>query len=151
MDEQLKSLRPDFDDLEERGQAARKEKKSMDTSQAIILAAIIIVSGFWGGKIYYDHLQAQKVDQAFRQIALGFKEMTEQTKKSNAIAAQQRQQRQHEMQQAQQRREQEKKAALANTALEKRRASDKCRFWWNQHETAPTEKSAINKAFHCEI
>lgn len=154
MDDQFKKLGPDLDELEERMYPARKTHKPMDTGQAIIIAAIIMVAGLWGGKIYYDHLQEQRAIQAVSYLAKGFEQSTKQSRAQSAASErhmqQTMQQRRQEVEIERQKYEQQEQIKQANAAQAKKRESDKCRFWWDQDRTNPTEKTATNKAFYCE-
>ncbi|WP_143068433.1 hypothetical protein [Azotobacter beijerinckii] len=38
----------------------------------------------------------------------------------------------------------------AEKAQEKRLLTPECKFWWQQHDQAPSEKTAQKKAQHCE-
>ncbi|SDH95515.1 hypothetical protein [Pseudomonas panipatensis] len=72
MDEQLKNLKFDMDEEvaeRERHFAQRRRAQPLDISHAIILGAIIIVVGIWGGKIYYDYLQEQRAKAALEYLA----------------------------------------------------------------------------------
>ena len=77
IDEQLKSLSFDMDEEiddrnERRGRKAappRHAHTPMDPSHAIILAAIIIVGGLWGGKLLYDYIQEQRIKAVFNEAA----------------------------------------------------------------------------------
>ena len=42
----------------------------MEPSHAIILAAIIIVGGLWGGKLLYDYIQEQRMKAALNEAGL---------------------------------------------------------------------------------
>lgn len=72
IDDQLKVLSfnmdEEIDDRNERqgyrAVPARRAHPPMDTSHAIILAAIIVVGGLWGGKLVYDYIQEQRIKAA---------------------------------------------------------------------------------------
>ena len=65
IEEQLKDLHFDMDEeiddrYERQGRrriTQRHAHSPMDTSQAIVLAAVIIVGGLWGGKLAYDYIR----------------------------------------------------------------------------------------------
>lgn len=72
MDEQLKHLKFDMEEeIADREQqfSQRRRARPMETSHAIILGAIIIVVGIWGGKIYYDYIQEQRAKAALEYLA----------------------------------------------------------------------------------
>jgi hypothetical protein len=48
--------------------------RPMDTSHAIILAAIIIVGGLWGGKLVYDYVQEQRLKAELHEAAIYLQE-----------------------------------------------------------------------------
>ncbi len=54
----------------------------MDTSQAIILAAIIIVGGLWGGKLFYDYIQEQRMRAAVNEAAPYFQQALKQAEQN---------------------------------------------------------------------
>lgn len=77
INEQLNSLSFDMDEEiddrnERRGRKAappRHAHTPMDPSHAIILAAIIIVGGLWGGKLLYDYIQERRIKAALNDAA----------------------------------------------------------------------------------
>lgn len=72
MDEQLKNLKFDMEEeVAEREQQFYKRRRDslIDTNQAIILGAIIIVVGIWAGKIYYDYIQEQRAKAALEYLS----------------------------------------------------------------------------------
>ncbi len=117
----LGDLRPDQDEIR-----AYKHNHSIRTSgisigTAIVLATIIGIGGYWGGKIGYQLFQEWRTEQAMLKLA------------KNA--------QRHAQAQAQQRRLQSERAAQAKR--EQRWNSRECRFWW---EHAPNDPKVIAKA-----
>jgi len=65
MDEQFKNLKFDMnEEIEERRRTTKKRHghRQMEISHAIILGAIIIGAGFFGGQIYLSHSKAPRVE-----------------------------------------------------------------------------------------
>lgn len=153
MDDQLKNLRPDFSDLEERANAPRNVQRKMDTSQAIIMAAIIIISGYWGGNMAYAFYQEQRAISYLKQMNQSIIE----SRKKDAIRNREMLRRseiaiekqQQEKKAAQQQWEQKRQAEQTNAALAKKRSSNDCRFWWDQYESNSTEINKANKTYFC--
>lgn len=125
----------------------------MDTSQAIILAAIIMVGGLWGGKLVYDYIQEQRIKAAFNEAAIYMQQSLRQAnQQSKQMQAQMRQRTAAEARAREQRQAQElarRQAEIAGIAQEKRTASAQCQFWWQQHNQNPTERTAVKKAEMC--
>ena len=75
-DEELKGFSFDMDEeIDDRNERRGRGRapvahahRSMDTSHAIILAAIIIVGGLWGGKLLYDYIQEQRMKAALNEV-----------------------------------------------------------------------------------
>lgn len=116
--------------------------RPMHPSHAIILAALIVVGGLWGGKLLYDYVQEQRLkaafveaDQAMRQALQHAEAQARQTQ-----AEQQRQLVEHSARLA---------TEQAHQAQEKRFASAQCQFWWQQDRQNPSERSAQKKAEAC--
>ncbi|EOU3040713.1 TPA: hypothetical protein L4T88_003719 [Pseudomonas aeruginosa] len=149
-DEQLKIQSFDMDEEiddrnERRGRKAappRHAHTPMDPSHAIILAAIIIVGGLWGGKLLYDYIQEQRIKAAFNEAAAHMqqtmKQAEEYSKRAKAAEEEAREQR---LTQAQ--------AEQARVEQEKRFKSSQCQFWSQQHNQSPTERIARKKAEAC--
>ncbi|WP_236175665.1 hypothetical protein [Pseudomonas pseudonitroreducens] len=160
-DEQLKSLSFDMDEEiddrnERRGRRAaplRHAHTPMDPSHAIILAAIIIVGGLWGGKLLYDYIQEQRIKAAFNEAAAYMQQTMQQAEQDSRRAQVEMQQR---MAAEAEVREQRRADQLAQTQAERTRAeqekrfrSSQCQFWWQQHSQNPTERNAQKKAEAC--
>lgn len=153
IDEQLKSLSFDMDEEiddrnERRGRKAappRHVHTPMDPSHAIILAAIIIVGGLWGGKLLYDYIQEQRIKAAFNEAA-AYMQQTEQNSRRVQTEMQQRLAAEEEARE-QRRAEQlaQLQAEQARAEQEKRFKSSQCQFWWQQynppHGASCTEES----------
>jgi sensor c-di-GMP phosphodiesterase-like protein len=161
IDDQLKDLDFDMDDeIDARNERqgyrpvqARRAHPPMDTSHAIILAAIIIVGGLWGGKLVYDYIQEQRIKAALNEAASymerSFREAALQSKQAQAemqqrIAAEARLRQQSEAQaQANQH------AEIERIRQEKRFSSDACKFWRAQYRVNPSERNAQKKKEAC--
>lgn len=82
IDDQLKVLSFDMDEeIDDRNERqgyrpvqARRAHPPMETSHAIILAALIIVGGLWGGKLVYDYVQEQRLKAALHEAAIYLQE-----------------------------------------------------------------------------
>ncbi|MBD9512749.1 hypothetical protein [Pseudomonas sp. PDM22] len=161
-DEQLKSLSFDMDEEiddrnERRGRRAappRHAHTPMDPSHAIILAAIIIVGGLWGGKLLYDYIQEQRIKAALNEAAAYMQQTMQQAEQNSKRAQAEMQQRIAAEEEA---REQRRADQLAQVQAEKARAiqeqrfqSSQCQFWWQQHSQNPTARTAQKKAEACE-
>lgn len=161
IDDQLKVLSFDMDEeIDDRNErqgyravSTRRAHPPMDTSHAIILAAMIIVGGLWGGKLVYDYIQEQRLKAALNEAASymeqSFREATMQSKQARAemqqrlaAEAQLRQQREAQAQANRQ-------AELARVQQEKRFSSDACKFWWTQYSVTPSERNAQKKKEAC--
>ncbi|HBX56514.1 hypothetical protein [Pseudomonas sp. UBA2684] len=161
IDDQLKVLSFDMDEEiddrnERQGYRAahpRRAHPPMDTSHAIILAAMIIVGGLWGGKLVYDYIQEQRLkaalneaasymERSFREAALQSKQM--QAEMQQRMAADARLGQQREAQATANR-----QAELARAQQEQRLSSDACKFWWNQYSVNPSERNAQKKKEAC--
>ena len=161
IDEQLKSLSFDMDDeIDDRNERrgyrpppTRHAHTPMDTSQAIILAAIIIVGGLWGGKLVYDYIQEQRMKAALNEAAIYMQQsLREANQQSRQMQADMRQRTAAEARAREQRQAQElarRQAEIARIAQEKRTASAQCQFWWQQHNQNPTERTAAKNAEMC--
>lgn len=163
IDEQLNNLSFDMEEEidarnERRGwqpTSVQHAHRPMDTSQAIILAAIIIVGGLWGGKLFYDYIQEQRMRAAVNEAALYFQQalkQAEQSTRQSQIDMRQRAVAEASARARQQTQEQAKRQAeLARVQQEKRYQSAECQFWWQQHEQNPTERNLNKKAEACGI
>lgn len=165
IDEQLQNLSFDMDEEiddrnERRGRrttAYRHAHQPMDTSQAIVLAAIIMVGGLWGGKLLYDYIQEQRVKAALNEAAVYMHETLKQAEQDSRRAQAEMRHREAveaeaEAEAREQRRTQvlyQRQAEQARIEQEKRFESAKCQFWWQQHNQSPTEKTAQKKAEAC--
>jgi hypothetical protein len=163
IDDQLKVLSLDMDEeIDDRNErrgyravTARRAHPPMDTSQAIILAAMIIVGGIWGGKLLYDYIQEQRLKAALNEAAIymerSFREANLQSKQAQAemqqrMAAEERLRLQREAQA-----QAIRNAELARVQQEKRYSSDACKFWWNQYRVNPSERNAQKKKESCDL
>jgi hypothetical protein len=163
IDDQLKVLSFDMDEEidarnERRGYRAVHAKRAhtpMDTSHAIILAAMIIVGGIWGGKLLYDYIQEQRLKAALNEAAIyverSFREATLQSKQAQ-IEMQQRMAAEERLRQQREAQAQAiRNAELARVQQEKRYSSDACKFWWNQYRVNPSERNAQKKKESCDL
>ncbi|KIZ38241.1 MAG: hypothetical protein BCV62_20115 [Pseudomonas sp. K35] len=161
IDEQLNNLSFDMDEeIDDRNErrgwqpiSPQHAHRPMDTSQAIILAAIIIVGGLWGGKLFYDYIQEQRMRAAVNEAALymqqAFKQAEQSTRQSQ-IEMRQRAAAQASSRTRQQAQQQEnREAELARLQQERRYQTAECKFWWEQHNDNPTERTAIKKLKAC--
>ncbi|HGM8505707.1 TPA: hypothetical protein ACKQBN_004394 [Pseudomonas aeruginosa] len=161
IDEQLKSLSFDMDEEidvrnERRGRKAappRHAHTPMDPSHAIILAAIIIVGGLWGGKLLYDYIQEQRIKAAFNEAAAYMQQTMQQAEENSRRAQADIQQRMAAGEEAREQRLAEQLAQLqseqARVDQEKRFKSSQCQFWWQQNNQNPTKKTAQKKVDAC--
>jgi uncharacterized protein HemX len=163
IDEQLSKLSFDMDEEidarnERRGwsrASVQRAHRPMDTSQAIILAAIIIVGGIWGGKLLYDYVQEQRMRAAVNEAALYMQQALKQAEQSTRQSQIEMRQRAaaeanaRAQQQAQQ--QANRQAELARLQQEKRYQSPECQFWWQQHEQSATERTAYKKNEACGL
>lgn len=161
IDEQLKSLSFDMDEEiddrnERRGRKAappRHAHTPMDPSHAIILAAIIIVGGLWGGKLLYDYIQEQRIKAAFNEAAAYMQQTMQQAEQDSRRARAEMQQRIAAEEEAKEQRRAEQLAHVrteqARAEQEKRLQSSQCQFWWQQHSQHPTERTTQKKAEAC--
>jgi len=117
----LGDLRPDPIEIREYKRTRKTRRPLFSIGTGIVLAAIIGVSGFWGGKIGYELFHEWRAKQAMQELAQ---------------AAQR-----HAQAQAQQRRLQAQRAAQARR--DQVWNSRACRFWW---ERAPNDPQVIAKA-----
>lgn len=160
-DEQLKSLSFDMDEEiddrnERRGRRAapfRHARTPMDPSHAIILAAIIVVGGLWGGKLLYDYIQEQRIKAALNEAAAHMQQTMRQVEQDSRRAQAEMQQRIAAEEEASQRRHTEAlaeaRAEQARVDQEKRFQSAQCQFWWQQYSQNPNEKTAQKKDRAC--
>ncbi|HEJ4558570.1 hypothetical protein DK265_29400 [Pseudomonas aeruginosa] len=160
-DEQLKSLSFDMDEEiddrnERRGRRAaplHRAQTPMDPSHAIILAAIIIVGGLWGGKLLYDYIQEQRIKAAFNEAAAQMQQTLREVEQNSRRAQAGIQQRMAAEDEA---REQRRADQIAHAQVEQARAeqekrykSSQCQFWWQQHSQNPTERTEKKKHEAC--
>lgn len=125
----------------------------MDPSHAIILAAIIIVGGLWGGKLLYDYIQEQRIKAAFNEAAAYMQQTMQQAEQDSRRAQAEMQQQMAAEQEAREQRRAEQLAQLqaeqARAEQEKRFKSSQCQFWWQQHTQNPTERTSRKMAAAC--
>lgn len=160
-DEQLKNLSFDMDEEiddrnERRGRRAaplRHAHTPMDPSHAIILAAIIIVGGLWGGKLLYDYIQEQRIKAALNEAAAQMEQTMRQVEQNSRRAQAEMQQRMAVEGEARaQRRAEQLAQTQANQARknqEERLQSAQCQFWWQQNDQNPSERTINKKAEAC--
>ncbi|WP_371364541.1 hypothetical protein ACA097_16285 [Pseudomonas sp. QL9] len=161
IDEQLKNLSFDMDDeiddrnerLGHRSSAPSHVYRPMDPSHAIILAAIIIVGGLWGGKLFYDYIQEQRMKAALNEAGHYMQQAMRQAEENSRQAQAELQQRMALEEEAREQRQAEqlaqRQAEQARISQEKRFESAQCQFWWQQHQQNPTERTAQKKAESC--
>lgn len=159
MDDQFKNLKFDMDEeIQEReARASVQRKQPIDTGHAIIIAAIILVVGIWGGKLYYDYVQEQRAIAALQYFSNSLKaSMQESNRRSQQYAKESAARQQQYARESTARQQQyakqaeDKKAAQLAQLLreEEQRAKQeklltpKCRFWRDQYESNPTERAA---------
>lgn len=162
-DEELKGFNFDMDEeIDDRNERrggrrapATHAHRPMDTSHAIILAAIIIVGGLWGGKLVYDYIQEQRMKAALNEVGRIMSETfreSSQSMRQSRIEMQERTAAQARARAQQQAQEQARRQAeLARIQQEKRYQSAECRFWWQQHSQSPSAKTASKKAEACGL
>jgi uncharacterized membrane protein YqiK len=161
IDEQLKNLSFDMDDeIDDRNERLGHRSlppshvyRPMDPSHAIILAAIIIAGGLWGGKLLYDYIQEQRMRAAFNEAGLYMQQAMRQAEESSRQAQAELQQRMAIEEKAREQRQAEqlsqRQAEQARISQEKRFESVQCQFWRQQHQQTPTERTAQKKAEAC--
>ncbi|QLF92224.1 hypothetical protein HW090_02995 [Pseudomonas sp. ABC1] len=139
MAEHPDSIRPDQDEIRTYHHTHRIRSQGISQGNAIVLAAIIGIGGFWGGKIAYDRFQEWRVEQALKEFA-------QQLEIADRKARLEQQRRQQAAQrQVQAHREQKRQQAIA---AEKARYDEvwnsrACKFWW-EHD--PKNPAVIAKA-----
>ncbi|WP_312245217.1 hypothetical protein [Stutzerimonas nitrititolerans] len=148
MDDQFKNLKFDMDEeIQEReARASVQHRQPIDTGHAIIIAAIILVVGIWGGKLYYDYVQEQRAIAALQYFSNTLNSsMQESNRRSQQYAKESAARQQQQTKQA----ENKKAAQLAQMLREKEQLeketkllTPKCRFWRDQYESNPTERAA---------
>ncbi len=161
IDEQLKNLSFDMDDeIDDRNERLGHRPlppghvyRPMDPSHAIILAAVIIVGGLWGGKLLYDYIQEQRMRAALNEAGLYMQQAMRQAEESSRQANTELQQRLAREEEAREQRQAEqltqRQAEQTRIAQEKRFESAQCQFWWQQYQQKPTERTAQKKAEAC--
>lgn len=150
IDEQLKNLTFDMDaEIDDRNErlgprhyAPRHAHPPMETSHAIVLAALIIVGGLWGGKLLYDYIQEQRIKAALNQAVQDSRRAQAELNQRMAAEARAREQRRLEEQV-------QRQAERARLEQEQRFQSAQCQFWWQQHNQNPTERTAMKKREAC--
>lgn len=152
MDEQFKNLKFDMDEeIEQRRHTVKRRHghRPIEASHAIILGAIIIVVGIWGGKLYYDHLKAQRIDAALMQFSHSLNSIMQESSESSrqySLEVKARELRQANIERA---RIELNRAQSAQAKQEERLQSPECRFWWEQDRTNPNAKTAARKMQSC--
>ncbi|WP_285960726.1 hypothetical protein [Pseudomonas tohonis] len=113
---------------------AASRKPVIDPGVAIVLAAVIIVGGLWGGKLAYDYVQEQRAIAALnkmnREMERVAAEAQQRLAHANAMAAQARMER-----------EKQSQLAREKAARDLRFQSPECQFWKAQFELNPTPKN----------
>ena len=156
---QLNKLSFDMDDeIDDRNErrgwsrsSVQHANRPMDTSQAIILAAIIIVGGIWGGKLLYDYIQEQRMRAAVHEAALYMQQALKQAEQSTRQSQIEMRQRASAEANARAQQQASRQAELARLEQEKRYQSAECQFWWQQHSQNATQRTASKKAEACGI
>lgn len=159
IDQQLSNLSFDMDEeIDDRNErrgwnrsSVQHAHRPMDTSQAIILAAIIIVGGLWGGKLLYDYIQEQRVRAAVHEAALYMQQALKQAEQSTRQSQIEMRQRAAAEANARAQQQASRQAELARLEQEKRYQSAECQFWWQQHSQNATQRTASKKAEACGI
>jgi hypothetical protein len=66
----MEELRPDLDEIR---RELRPPRRGISTGSGIVLAAVILVTGYWGGKYIQDELEARRIQAALTDLgrALG--------------------------------------------------------------------------------
>lgn len=152
MDEQFKNLKFDMDEeIEERRRTIKRRHghRPIEISHAIILGAIIIVVGIWGGKIYYDYLKAQRIEAALMQFSHSLNSIMQESNESSrqySVEVRARELRQRNIEHA---RIELNAAQLAQVKQEERLQSPECRFWWAQDQNNSNAKTAAKKMQSC--
>lgn len=161
IDQQLNDLRFDIDDeIDARNERrsrqpppARHAYRPMETSHAIILAAIIIVGGLWGGKLVYDYVQEQRLraeltelarfmDDAIKDLDNNSRQM--QSDMQRRAASEARAAQQHKVSEDRKRLEE-----IARAQQEKKSQSAQCQFWRQQHAQNPDDRNTLKKEETC--
>ena len=134
--------------IETRGWRPSRSSYSNDqisTSHAIIIGAIIIVVGLWGGKLAYDYHQEQQVKRALNDFTNAMQQSfnTVDNQLARSIEDQRAQQQQQSQIREQQARRANQIAAEQRTiqARNERLGSDQCRFWRDQVNNEPSERN----------
>lgn len=152
MDEQFKNLKFDMDEeIEERRHTVKRRQghRPIEISHAIILGAIIIVVGIWGGKLYYDHLKAQRIDAALMEFSHSLNSIMQESNESSrqhSLEVEAREIRRKNIEQA---RIELSAAESAQAKKESKFQSPECRFWWAQDQNNPNAKTAARKMQSC--
>jgi hypothetical protein len=152
MDEQFKNLKFDMDEeIEERRRTVKRRHghRPMEISHAIILGAIIIVAGIWGGKIYYDHLKAQRIEAALMQFSHGLSSLMQESNESDRQYRIEMRTREHRQINIERARIELIEAQSAQAKQEAKLQSPECRFWWAQDQNNPNAKTAAKKMQSC--
>ncbi|QLF94088.1 hypothetical protein HW090_13135 [Pseudomonas sp. ABC1] len=119
------------------------QQQSNNIGPAIVLATIIGVGGFWGGKIAYDLFQEWRLEQAMKELAqkqkiAERKARLEQQRRLQAIQRQAQARHQAHIKQKHQQADAAKK-----TKYDEVWNSRACKFWW-EHD--PKNPAVIAKA-----
>lgn len=173
MDEQFKNLTPDLDEIEARAYKPRKAQQPIETGPAIVIGAIILVIGLWGGKLFYDHIQEMRAEAALRQLAKSLEASMQHSKiqTQKAMLSNQRKveqwnaqqdlerrkaaaTRQAQIEQAnQERREAEaaRQAQITQASQERSLQTPECRFWWEQYANDPSARNEAKRKQSCNL
>ncbi|MBK3867997.1 hypothetical protein GFL09_09905 [Pseudomonas stutzeri] len=131
MDDQFKNLKFDIaEEIEERQAriGSRRRSEGIGLGTAIVAAAVILVTGLWGGKYLDDAITEYRIRSALQEVADYFNAQTAEQQRVERVRQQQIQQR---------------KIAAANARKAAIWESRECRFWW-RHD--PTNPAVIRKA-----
>lgn len=121
-------LRPDPDEIRTYHHTHNIRSTGISIGTGIVLATIIGIGGFWGGKVGYDLLQEWRARQALEEVANYFEAQTAEQRRAEQAHQQQIQKRKIAAERA-------RKAAIWQTR--------ECRIWW---EHAPSDPGVIAKA-----
>lgn len=148
MDEQFKNLKFDMDEeIQERTErTAAQRRRPIETGPAIIMAAVILVIGLWGGKLYYDHVQEQRAIAALKYFSNSLKSSAQESnRRSEQYTRESETRRQQYAKEAENKKAEQLAQKLKEDEQRAREAkllTPKCRFWRDQYETNATERAA---------
>lgn len=152
MDEQFKNLKFDMDEeIEQRRHTVKRRHghRPMEVSHAIILGAIIIVAGIWGGKIYYDYLKVQRIETAVMQFSHDLKSIMQDSAYSDRQYSAELRAKELRQRNIERARIELSAAQSVQAKQEAKLQSPECRFWWAQDQSNPNAKTAAKKMQSC--